>query len=328
MSTAPLKVAVTGAAGQIGYSLLFRLASGVPAGRRPPDRAAAAGDRAGPPGPRGRGHGARRLRVPDARRRRDRRRPDEDLRRRQPRPAGRRPPARPGHGAQRPARGERRDLHRAGQGAQPGRRRRRPHRGDRQPGQHQRAHRDVQRTRHPARAVLGADPARPQPGDLAARRQDRRGGHRHQEDDDLGQPLGHPVPRPVPRRGRWPQRRRGRRRPGLAGEHLHPDRRQARRRDHRRARVLLGRLRRVGHHRRRPRLAVRLRRGRLGVDGGRLRRLLRRARGPDLVVPGHHLRRRLEHRPGSRDRRLLPRPHRRDRRGARPRRRTPSPSSA
>ena len=28
MSTSPLKVAVTGAAGQIGYSLLFRLASG------------------------------------------------------------------------------------------------------------------------------------------------------------------------------------------------------------------------------------------------------------------------------------------------------------
>ena len=28
MSSTPLKVAVTGAAGQIGYSLLFRLASG------------------------------------------------------------------------------------------------------------------------------------------------------------------------------------------------------------------------------------------------------------------------------------------------------------
>ena len=35
MSTAPLKVAVTGAAGQIGYSLLFRLASGALLG---PDR--------------------------------------------------------------------------------------------------------------------------------------------------------------------------------------------------------------------------------------------------------------------------------------------------
>ncbi|MSZ78348.1 MAG: malate dehydrogenase, partial [Actinobacteria bacterium] len=35
MSTAPLKVAVTGAAGQIGYSLLFRLASGALTGGRP-----------------------------------------------------------------------------------------------------------------------------------------------------------------------------------------------------------------------------------------------------------------------------------------------------
>ncbi len=35
MSSAPLKVAVTGAAGQIGYSLLFRLASGSLAGDRP-----------------------------------------------------------------------------------------------------------------------------------------------------------------------------------------------------------------------------------------------------------------------------------------------------
>jgi malate dehydrogenase len=35
VSTAPLKVAVTGAAGQIGYSLLFRLASGALAGDRP-----------------------------------------------------------------------------------------------------------------------------------------------------------------------------------------------------------------------------------------------------------------------------------------------------
>ena len=35
MTSAPLKVAVTGAAGQIGYSLLFRLASGALASDRP-----------------------------------------------------------------------------------------------------------------------------------------------------------------------------------------------------------------------------------------------------------------------------------------------------
>ena len=66
MSTAPLKVAVTGAAGQIGYSLLFRLASGSLLGADRPDRAAAAGDRAGPQDPRGRRDGARRLRLPEA----------------------------------------------------------------------------------------------------------------------------------------------------------------------------------------------------------------------------------------------------------------------
>ena len=69
--------------------------------------------------------------------------------------------------------------------------------------------------------------------DLAAGGEARRAGDRDQEDDDLGQPLRHPVPRPVPRRGRRPQRRRGRRRPGLARQHLHPHGRQARRRDHR-----------------------------------------------------------------------------------------------
>ena len=35
MTSEPLKVAVTGAAGQIGYSLLFRLASGALAADRP-----------------------------------------------------------------------------------------------------------------------------------------------------------------------------------------------------------------------------------------------------------------------------------------------------
>ena len=39
--------------------------------------------------------------------------------------------------------------------------------------------------------------------------------------------------------------------------------------------------------------------------------------GLDLVLPGHHQRRRLGDRPGPRDRRLLPRPDRRHRRRAR-----------
>ena len=74
---------------------------------------------------------------------------------------------------------------------------------------------------------------------------------------------------------------------------VHPDRRQARRRDHRGAGLVLGRLGGLGHHRRRARLARRHPRGRLGLDGGRLRRLLRRAGGPDLLLPRHHPRRGL-----------------------------------
>ena len=36
---------------------------------------------------------------------------------------------------------------------------------------------------------------------------------------------------------------------------------------------------------------ARLRAGRLGLDGGRLRRVVRRTRGPDLLLPRHHARR-------------------------------------
>ena len=164
VSTAPLKVAVTGAAGQIGYSLLFRLASGALLG---PDRpielrlleitpalkalegvvmelddcafptlaGVEIGDDANTIF-----DGANLALLVGAK------------------------PRGPGHGARRPARGQRRDLHRPGQGAQRGGRRRRTHRRDRQPGQHQRADRDVQRPRHPQGAVLRADPAGPQPG--------------------------------------------------------------------------------------------------------------------------------------------------------------------
>ena len=48
-------------------------------------------------------------------------------------------------------------------------------------------------------------------------------------------------------------------------------------------------------------------RRRLGLDGRRLRRFLRRAGGPDLLVPGHHQERRLVDRAGPGHRRLLPR---------------------
>ena len=83
-------------------------------------------------------------------------------------------------------------------------------------------------------------------------KQDRGRGHRHQEDHDLGQPLGHPVPRYLPRRGRRQERRRGGQRPGLDRERLHPDRRQAWRGDHRRPRGVLCRVGGVRDDRRRP----------------------------------------------------------------------------
>ena len=99
MTTQPVRVAVTGAAGQIGYSLAVphrqrRDARPGPAGHPP-----AARDHAGPRRARGRGHGARRLRLPAARRRRADRRRRRGLRRRRLRPAGRRHAPQGGHGA-------------------------------------------------------------------------------------------------------------------------------------------------------------------------------------------------------------------------------------
>ena len=121
----------------------------------------------------------------------------------------------------------------------------------------------------------------------------RVGAHRdrHQEDDDLGQPLRHPVPRHLPRRGRGRERRRQGRRPGVARERLHPDRPEARRGDHRGPRAARPRRRRPA-----PPSTTSATGctgtpdGRLGVDGHPLRRQLRRARGPDVVVPLHHAR--------------------------------------
>ena len=64
------------------------------------------------------------------------------------------------------------------------------------------------------------------------------------------------------------------------------------------------------------RLGERHRRRRLGVDGRPLRRLLRRARGDHLVVPGHDVGRRVADRAGSRHPRLLARTDQQDRQRA------------
>ena len=73
--TTPVTVTVTGAAGQIGYALLFRIASGHLLGAGRPGEAAAAGDPAGAQGRRGHRDGARRLRLPAAAGHRHHRRP-------------------------------------------------------------------------------------------------------------------------------------------------------------------------------------------------------------------------------------------------------------
>ena len=169
---APVRVAVTGAAGQIGYSLLFRIASGQMLGPRPAGDPAAprAADGQGAGGPEGRDDGARGLRVPAARRDDRHRRPEGRLQ-------GRRTcallvgakPRGPGHGAQGPAARERQDLHRAGQGARRGRGARHPRARRRQPGQHQRLHRDEVGAVAAAGQLHRDDAPRPQPRAVAAR---------------------------------------------------------------------------------------------------------------------------------------------------------------
>ena len=59
-----------------------------------------------------------------------------------------------------------------------------------------------QRARHPGQAVQRPDPARPQPSRRPGCGQDPDQRQRRQEDDDLGQPLRHAVPRSLPCRGR------------------------------------------------------------------------------------------------------------------------------
>ena len=113
MSKAPVRVAVTGAAGQIGYSLLFRIASGEMLGHDQPVilQLLEIPDE-GAKGPRRRDDGARRLRLPAAAGMSSATDPKVAFKDADYAPPGRRPPARPGHGAQGSARGQRRDLHR------------------------------------------------------------------------------------------------------------------------------------------------------------------------------------------------------------------------
>ncbi len=62
-------------------------------------------------------------------------------------------------------------------------------------------------------------------------------------------------------------------------------------------------------------LGARHGRGRLGLHGYPVRRLLRHRAGRDLRLPGHGEGWQVRHRPGPEDQRVLPGPHRRDRQG-------------
>ncbi len=160
----------------------------------------------------------------------------------------------------------------------------------RQPGQHQRAHRDEQRARHPRRALH------------ALTRLDH-----NRANTQLAEKLGVPSPRSEPRRSGattghsctptcstpWSvaARRRAGGRPGVAGQHFIPtvatrggaiiEARGA-------SSAASAAIATIDHC---PTWLQRHVRGRLGVDVGAVRRLVRRARGHRLVVPVHRRRR-------------------------------------
>ena len=143
-------------------------------------------------------------------------------------------------------------------------------------------------------AVLGDDAARPQPRHQPGGGEDRRPGIGDPAGDDLGKPLRHPVSRSQPRNHR--------RRAGGGAARLRVDSRpvhspgtEAGRRGHRGARSLERRLRRPCRALARSRLGRGHRRRGLDQHGHPERRELRHTRRTDLLVPRHH----REWRPGA-----------------------------
>jgi hypothetical protein len=186
--SSPVRVTVTGAAGQIGYALVFRIASGQMFGPDTPVELRLLEITPALPALEGvamelddcafpllAGHRA------DRRRRGGVRRRERGLPRRCQ-------AARPGHGARRPAQGQRRDLHRPGPGDL-GRGRRREGRGGRQPRQHQRADRRRERRGRPGdrfTAMVRLDENRAKSQLAQEGRRARRRGHQPRR---VGQPL-------------------------------------------------------------------------------------------------------------------------------------------
>ena len=284
MSKAPVRVAVTGAAGQIGYSLLFRIASGEMLGKDQPVV-------------------LQLLEIPDEKAQKALKgvmmelddcafpllagmeasqRPDGRVQGHRDRVAGRRTPARTRHGTQGPACSQRANLHGARKGAGQVCQPQCQGAGRRQPGQHQRLHRDEVRTVPAQGQFHRHDAARPQPRAVAARGQDRQAGRVDREAGGVGQPLADDVPgHPLCNDRRAAGHTDGR--PDLVSRHLHADRRQARRGDHRGARPVFGRLCGQCGDRPHPRLDARNERP-LGDDGCAVRRQLRSTRKRSSTV--------------------------------------------
>ena len=168
--TTPIRVAVTGAGGQIGYALLFRLASGAVFGPDQPVALQTAGNHPGPPRPQRHADGAGGLRLPAPGRHEGDRQGRGGVRRRRLGDPRRRPAPEGRHEPGRPDPGQRADLHRPGQGDQRRRRPERPGADRRQSLQHQLPDRPVARPQGARRPLVRHDPAGPEPGRLAARR--------------------------------------------------------------------------------------------------------------------------------------------------------------
>ena len=253
MPDSPVTVAVTGAAGQIGYSLLFRLASGQAFGPDTPISLRLLELEAALPALDGVRMELEDCAFPlldgitctsDT---------DEASRARTGRCSSAR--CRAGRGwsaricsastaASSPARALDRAQCRRGL----------PRAGRREPVQHQRAHRfDGRRApRHGARSLVRDDDARREPRAVAARREGRGAGERGARPGDLGQPLLHPVPRCMARDHRRQAGPAGDRRRRLAARRVHRQRPAARRGDHQGARPIERGQRRERRDRHRP----------------------------------------------------------------------------
>ena len=327
----PVRVAVTGAAGQIGYSLLFRIASGQMLGSDQPVilQLLELPDRQGAGRAQGRDDGTRGLRLPAARRHERQRRPESwPSRMPMSRCWSARAPRGPGM--------ERKDLllenakifTAQGKALDAVARPRRQGAGGRQPGQHQRLHRDAIRT------VAAADRTSPpccgsttiaRCSQLAAKAGVAVGSIERLIVWGNHSPTMYPDYRFATRRRRFAQGHDQRR--GLEPQRVHPDGRQARRRRSSR-RADCPRPRRPPTRR-----SITCATGSLGSDGKWV--TMGVASDGSYGIPtrrhvrlsGHHRRRRVHARAGTGNRRVFARTDGRDaqraRRGARRRRLAP-----